>query len=339
MSFHDGLFVVGLVRGMSSPGKPWWFSVVTVAMAIIIGLTTGELIIRLKNRSMTNYDIEMWRYAKELKERSQDPVLDFEHKPNAQALLQSVLIRINNEGLRGGPLPPFQLGQRRILFLGSSITLGWGVPESETLSTRIARALAEHGVSAVVMNGGIGNYNATRYVHRFLTRLTGLAPTDIVVQAFVRDGEILEPAQANILLRNSELAMTLWIAFHHLVDPAGQQALEEHYRAVYQPDAVHALNAAYQELADYARTHSIRLYMVMTPDVHNLSDYKLLFVHQIFSDIAYRYGYHFVDLLPYFGALTPQDLWAMPGDPHPNARGHKIMANALLPMLLDQGAR
>jgi lysophospholipase L1-like esterase len=328
------------LRPNPSPGRPWWFPVVAVAAAIILGLAAGEMVIRLKNHAMSNYDIEMWRYSKELKERSSDPVLDFEHKPDAEALLQSVRIRINDAGLRGGPVPPPQPGQRRILFLGSSITLGWGVPEDETFSARVERALAEHGVPAVVMNGGIGNYNATRYVHRFLTRLTGLAPTDIVVQAFVRDGEVLEPADASLLLRNSELAMTLWIASHRVFDRTGQQALEDHYRAVYQPDGagVRGLDAAYAALAGYARAHGIRLYMVMTPDVHNLKHYQLQFVHEIFAGLAARYGYRYLDLRPFFGALTPEELWAMPGDPHPNARGHEIMARALVPVLLETGA-
>jgi len=38
-----------------------------------------------------------------------------------------------------------------------------------------------------VLNGGIGSYNAERYVSRFLKQLTGLNATDIVVQYFMRD--------------------------------------------------------------------------------------------------------------------------------------------------------
>jgi hypothetical protein len=29
----------------------------------------------------------------------------------------------------------------------------------------------------------------------------------------------------------------------------------------------------------------------------------------------------------------PEQLWAMPGDPHPNAFGHELMANAIFPVL------
>jgi len=312
-----------------------------VVVAVVVGLGAGELVIRLKNRSMSNYDIEMWRYSKELKERSSDPILDFEHRPNSQALLQSVSIRIDEAGLRGGPAPPPVEGQRRILFLGSSITLGWGVPEAQTFSALVEKGLKDHGVDAAVMNAGIGNYNTVRYVRRFLTRLTDLAPTDLVVQAFVRDGEVLEPANANALLRNSELAMTLWIAYHRLFDVGGEGALEAHYREAYQPGSagMRDFEAAFAALADYAHAHNMRLYMVMTPDVHNLKNYQLQFVHDIFSGIANRYGYRYLDLRPFLGSMTPEQLWAMPGDPHPNAQGHRIMAEAFLPVLLEAGGR
>jgi hypothetical protein len=51
-------------------------------------------------------------------------------------------------------------------------------------------------------------------------------------------------------------------------------------------------------LADYAGAHGIRTYLAMTPDVHNLTDCKLGFVHDIIRGIAREYGYAYIDLLP-----------------------------------------
>jgi hypothetical protein len=33
--------------------------------------------------------------------------------------------------------------------------------------------------------------------------------------------------------------------------------------------------------------------------------------------------------------LPPQELFAMPGDPHPNALGHKLMADAISPIIAN----
>ena len=49
--------------------------------------------------------------------------------------------------------------------------------------------------------------------------------------------------------------------------------------------------------------------------------------------IAAADGYAVVDLLPAFGKLPPEQVWAMPGDPHPNALGHRLMADAVYPLL------
>jgi lysophospholipase L1-like esterase len=49
--------------------------------------------------------------------------------------------------------------------------------------------------------------------------------------------------------------------------------------------------------------------------------------------IAETDGYAYVDLLPAMLGRPPEQLWAMPGDPHPNAFGHELMANAILPVL------
>jgi hypothetical protein len=98
-------------------------------LSLVIGAAAAEMALRLKNSSMNTYDIEMWRYAKELKVKSDDPKLDFDHVKSKSAVLQKVAIRLNEWGLRGAAVEPLPANGRRILFLGGSIALGWGVPK------------------------------------------------------------------------------------------------------------------------------------------------------------------------------------------------------------------
>jgi GDSL-like Lipase/Acylhydrolase family len=301
----------------------------------VLSMAVGEVVLRLKNRSMTTYDIEMWRYAKDLKVRSDDPHLDFDHVTSKSSVLQNVEIRLNESGLRGGPVEPLPPGGRRILFLGGSIALGWGVPEDATVEARLERMLRDKGERVQVLNAGVGNYNADRYVSRFFKELTGLNPTDIVVHYFLRDAEDLPAGGGNVLLRNSELAVTLWIASHRLFDRAGEGSLVDHYRAAYQENAPGFLlmQSRLKDLAEYAKRRNVRLYLAMTPDVHNLIDYKFDFVHSTMRRIAEADGYTFIDLLPAMRGRPPQDLFAMPGDPHPNALGHQLRADAMAPVI------
>lgn len=309
-----------------------------IVVSVAVTLLAGEIVLRIKNSAMKTYDIEMWRYAKELKRRTADPDLGSDHLKSRSALLQGVRINLNEAGLRGQPLRDPAPGERRILFLGGSITLGWGVPEDQTVEMQLQDMLRAAGEKAQVLNGGVGNYNALRYVSRFFKEMTGLHPTDIVVQYFLRDAEQLTNESGNFLLRNSELAVTLWIAYHRLFDQHGEAALVDHYRKVYDPSAPGFLEMKrkLEELAQYAHAHNIRLYMAMTPDIHNLINYKFEFIHDQMRQIADQDGYRFIDLLPALLGRPPEELYAMPGDPHPNALGHKLMAQAIFRGMTEQ---
>ena len=312
----------------------------SVLVAICAALPLGEGIIRLSNRSMRNYNIEMWRYSKELKTQSANPILGHEHLSSTSAILQSVTIRLNELGMRGAPIPPRSPGKRRIVLLGSSITLGWGVPEEETLAVRLQELFQRDNEDVEVLNAGVGNYNAVRYVELFLTRLRKLQPDDIVVHYFINDAETLEPGGGNFLIRHSQLAATLWTMAKQYSGGIGERGLEEHYRKVYAPGAPGyvAMRDALRRLSDYAKEHDIRLHLAMMPDIHNLTDYHFHYIHKLLRKVSGELGYNYVDLYPGFAGLTPEDIWSIPGDPHPNGDGHRIMAQTLYPALNAQGS-
>ena len=123
------------------------------------------------------------------------------------------------------------------------------------------------------------------------------------------------------------------LRMNRLAGKVGEKSIEDHYRAAYQADqpGYQAMLAALDKLAAYAKAHNIRLYFAMTPDIHNLANYPFGYIHERMLKIAAADGYAAVDLLPAFGALPPEQVWAMPGDPHPNALGHRLMAEAVYP--------
>jgi lysophospholipase L1-like esterase len=311
------------------------FTVALIAVSITVALGVGEAFLRLKSSNMHNYDIEMWRYAKELKRESKNPLLGHEHIPYAAAFLQSVKLRINSDGLRGEDLEPKQPEEKRILFLGSSITLGWGVKEEETLTERLNQMFESENASTKVLNAGIGNYNTARYVERFLKELAHLDPDTIVVQYFVNDAEELEFATGNWFLRNSQLAVTLLIAYNRFFTSSGEGALVDHYKAVYDPKSkgYQAMAAALSRLSKYTKDKGISVLLVMTPDFHNFTNYPFDFVHGDIKKLSHELGFSYVDLLPALENRDAKTLWSMPGDPHPNGLGHELMAQAIYPAL------
>jgi hypothetical protein len=75
----------------------------------------------------------------------------------------------------------------------------------------------------------------------------------------------------------------------------------------------------------------------MIPDIHNLIEYKFGFIHERMRVLARDLGFEFVDLLPIMKGHRPEELWAMSGDPHPNALGHQLVAEALYPAVFSPG--
>ena len=310
-------------------------SILLFVVSLTVGLFGAELVLRFNNSSMKNYNIEMWRYARELKIASDRPELGHEHLRNKSSMLQSVDIRLNEWGLRGRPVMAQKPGGRRILVLGGSITLGWGVEETETMTARLEQMFEATGKPAEVLNAGVGNYNAQRYTENFFRNLKDLEPTDIVVHYFLRDAETLETGGGNILLRHSQLAVTVWAAIQNTMAPNGENVLTDHYNSVYDPSKAgfKTMQSELKKLADYANEKKIRIYLAMVPDVHNLTNYPFSAIHDRVKQLANELGYTYVDLLPGFANLKPEQIWAMPGDPHPNGLGHKIMADQLFPVL------
>ncbi len=316
------------------------FSIIISLISVSIALLVAEVALRIKNSDGKNYHIEMWKYSRDLKQRSSNPVLGHEHIPNEVAQLQNVEIRINEHGMRGSSFPGIQGDQRRIMFLGSSATLGWGVQEESTMTSVIEHKFNQDGVDdVVIMNAGIGNYNAKRYTELFLTKNKELKPTDIVVNYYLNDAEVLEQGGGNILIRNSEIAITFWILINRFLTKNNENYLLEHYKTIYKSDykGFREMKSSLTKLARYAIENDIRLYFMMMPEVYDLKNYEYSFVHDVMKKIVNELGYIYIDALETMQNVEDtKSLWAMPGDPHPNAKAHSIFASGIFPVLKKQ---
>ena len=190
--------------------------------------------------------------------------------------------------------------------------------------------------SVIVLNAGIGNYNAERYVELFLGKLKFIKPTDIVINYFINDAEELSSGRSNWLLKNSQLAATMWMAVSKLSFFGDESGLIEHYRNTYRKNSAgyKKMQLSLEKISKYAKENNINIYLTVIPDVHNLTDYPFQFIHNIMNDISKQFNFKFLDLYPAFFGISAKDIWAMPGDPHPNSLGHKIMADEIYPLLI-----
>ncbi len=302
--------------------------------SFVLSLAAVELGLILLNSNGKNYNVEMWKYSKELKTKSANLDISHIHKKSSEAILQGVNIRTNSYGMRGDE--PGLSFDRRILFIGSSITMGWGVDESDIFTTKIAQKFQSLGQKVDVLNSGVGNHNSTRYVENFFENHAQLDPTDIVVHYFLNDAEILANSEGNFITRNFQLGVLIWKFYHRYFSSSGVKNLETHYRNLYSKGspAFDATKKALIKLSKYCADNNKKLYLAMVPDIHKLEDYPFLDIHLSMRKFANSNNFEFVDFLSNFQEYKSSELWNMPSDPHPNKLGHQIMADLMFATLL-----
>ncbi len=305
-------------------------------VTILIMAVALEGFLVIQNKDGKNYDVEMWKYSRSLKIISKYERLGHEHNPGYTARLQNVDIRINDIGMRGGE--PNLKADTKIIMLGSSITLGWGVSEEQIYPSILKQSLQAHtNTSIEVFNAGVGNYNTFREVESFFLKYKVLKPDIIVLNYFVNDAEILPAPKSNWLLENSQLAVLLWSRLEQIKTKFGvQESFEEHYKNIYKDDFEGWIltQKSFAKLAKYANDRNVPVIVAMIPDIHNLKNYPFGFIHEKIKKLSEDNGFVFVDLYDSFKNIDkPEEIWAMPGDPHPNAKGHQMIADQLFPVL------
>ncbi len=276
------------------------------------------------------YDVEMSRYAMTLKQDSPDRHIGHVHKPNAQAKLMGVLIRTNSDGFRGPECPVARSTKKRLMFLGDSMTLGWGVEEQDTFTDLLESKLSKIAPTEII-NAGIGNYTTEQETYLSLDKGLKYHPDKVVVFFGINDTRPISRKSKLWFLGYSELITLYWSRFHMLMVDLDQA--KKGYRAYYsslykegQPGLALALKA-FLLLRDTCREHGIALQVVLLPELHQLINYPFAQEHHMIMDFLKTNGIDALDLAPYFSnCRTPMDLWVAPDDAHPNKKAHRLIA-------------
>ena len=307
--------------------KIGFYQVLILAASIII----IEGIIRIINSDMKNYDIEMWRYSNELK--IQDPILGHNHLKNKSSILQGVEIKLNSEGMRSDE---FDINDKKILFLGSSISLGWGVEQKDSYPEIIQTKLLNDSTNYKVLNGSIGNYNTFRYVNNFFSNQTHIDPNVIVINYFINDAEKLPINSSNWLIKNSQLFATLTITYKKLFSKSGFD-LKQYYNDLYKNDnqSFLEMKKSLNKLSEYSKQRNISVLLTVIPDIHFLEDYPFETIHKKMKSISEELGFKFHDLLPSLQGIPFNELQIIQGDSHPNELGHFKISQSLYPKIKE----
>ena len=308
-----------------------------ISLSIFVGIMICELALRIKHSIIPNYDIEMWKYAKQLKQKDFNPKIGHTHIQNKSAILQKVEIKINNYGQRDINLDNKILKkyERRFLILGSSITLGWGVPQEETFSNILNEISKSEKKNWIFINGGVGNYNTERYVNNYLKNWKELDFTDIIIHFFVNDTETIKTNKTNFFTQHTHFGVVIWKLINSYKTSFKKKNISDYYREKYDDNYL-GFQVAKKELINFKKNcnlKKINCTIVLMPDIHQLTPYNLSFINDKISSLSRELDVPYFDLLTAFLKVKVDKIRNKYQDLHPNSYGHKIIAEEIYAFL------
>ncbi|MBI3196093.1 MAG: SGNH/GDSL hydrolase family protein, partial [Rhodospirillales bacterium] len=312
-----------------------------VLSVCVLSLLAFEGMTRLFLDDGMLYELEMWKYAREVKVRDPRPDFGHRHRTNARAELMGVTVRTNRFGARSADIADKAApGVARIAFVGDSTTLGWGVAEQEAFAHQVIAQLTAAGRKVEGFNLGIGNYNTSQELALFREVGARLEPDIIVLSYFINDAEPMPnyPVYHWAVTRWLDEHSAAWVVLNYRLDSLARQFGEapdwkRYYRDLYATNAEGWVRTQ-KALAGFAETaHKLgaRLVVFNIPELRELKPYPFDDVTAKVRKVVESSGVPFIDLLPGVETLEPSSLWVTVPDPHPNGRAASAFARQMVP--------
>jgi len=133
---------------------------------------------------------------------------------------KKIEININSQGLRNEEIPAKKPDEKRLLFLGDSVTIGVDVPVEVTFPKQAERLLNPNGRDERIscINGGIEGIGTKDEIDVFEDQWLSLRPDVVIVDFFLNDGNPPDRLAAGLanpgfIRRHSVLAQTVFRAY------------------------------------------------------------------------------------------------------------------------------
>lgn len=143
-----------------------------------------EIIIRVWDPFDINHFFELTSC---LKEMERNPVYEYTQKPGFVRKYKNFTLRINSNGFRGAEIPPKQPGKKRLLLVGDSMVLGWGVPDSAIFPEIWKNWMNKTAPDWEVIPCGVISWNTRNEVEFIVNKGMELGPDALVLLVFAND--------------------------------------------------------------------------------------------------------------------------------------------------------
>lgn len=311
--------------------------------ALLVGVVlscciVSELALRVAFARTMDFPMEMWKYAAQLKQPVANPQLSFAHVPNRSAFLMGVPVSINSHGLRDREYsrskPP---DVYRIVMLGDSTTLGWGVPLEQTVAKILEAELNKLHMPKQfeVLNAGVGNYGTVQEVTHYLTYDRDFQPDLVILQYFINDAEPVPTERRTFLLGRSYLLAYALSRFDAMMRLTGiRPDWKEFYAGLYEDGlpGIEAAKQAFATLATRTRADGAKLLVTILPELREINHgYPFVSQHQKIKDVLAADHVPVIELIEGLRDHGPESaLWVTEADAHPNGKANALVAAQVL---------
>lgn len=330
--------LVGVAATLSLVKSSWYLKlyqtktgILVSAISLLVSIGVVELVLRLVDPLGISYYELAGNYVRD---KLADDQLVFRHKPSWETSYGRVRVTYNERGLRDRPILPKGEDEYRVLALGDSVTFGWGVDQEKTFVARLEPLLQGSLHRPVrVINSGVGGYNTVQELTYFKQEGGTLQP-DLVMLTYVQNDIEVErkpfdpwaqsspwgkpfPDMLETMMGKLWLYRLVYHTYNHaLPKPQAGPAPSPSQETTGWRQSM----AALRELADMCEERKISFIIFF--ERLDPRDNTLL----LEDVVRHAKGVPVRDMAPWFAGLNIASHVNSKVDGHPNAEGHRVMA-------------
>tara|TARA_B110000027_G_C16108725_1_gene296589 strand:- start:834 stop:1790 length:957 start_codon:yes stop_codon:yes gene_type:complete len=309
--------------------KKIFFYILSIHILTVITVLLLEASVRLFIDNGFNYEIEMMKYAKNIKKiESVNEYKIFLHRPNIKTTIMRAEIKTDKNGFR------HNLDNKDksniIMLLGDSMTFGFG--SSYTFADFLQERLTGQ---YNVLNTGVGNTNTVMQEKGFLKFHKVHNPKILVMNFFINDLEVIIPKKNNFIRNNFYSFTYLYYKYNIIKLRFSKTSLfSSYYKKTFEDKE--ALSNAFQSILNlkkYSEENDIEFFIHFIPELHNLKNYPFIYEHNIIKNFLSKNKINYIDGLDFLQNKKEDTLWVSVHDAHANEKAHKIIGEYLLDYL------
>jgi hypothetical protein len=264
--------------------------------------------------------------------------LRWEMKPNLNIRWNGTVFKTNSLGFRTPEVRPEKpAGTFRVLVFGSSNTMGYGVNNDDMYTRHLERFLdAWMGPTrrVEVVNLAVAGDSPTRRLARMKKEAERWSADWLLCDATALDSWLEDNHIQSVLLRGIPIPFPFVQDAVRRSGATGADSIEV-FRDKFRGESERVVGRVYAAWKDEAARAQIPLTVLILP--RGDSKAKSNRVFQLIRSLCVQNGLDFIDMASAFDHMEVDEFRISDWDKHPNARGHRVIFEALRDAILRRG--